>query len=159
MTRALGKGRNWSRKHGLAGTPTYDSWRSMHRRCRPDFNGCSAYFDRGITVCERWGTFENFVADMGVRPPGTSLDRIDNAGNYEPGNCRWATPGEQARNTKANRMIAFNGEVLCVTDWAAKLGISRSALSHRLKTGWPIEAALTLSSDRQNRAAVARKEG
>ena len=92
--------------HGLTRTPTYETWRSMLGRCL-NLNAPSArhYSGRGITVCERWRTFENFLADMGVRPYGRTLDRIDNDGNYEPGNCRWATPKEQRANQRPRSLV------------------------------------------------------
>jgi hypothetical protein len=86
---------------GAVRTPEFTSWSSMLMRCsNPHFAGWKDYGGRGIQVCDRWMQFENFLADMGQRPPGKSLDRINNDGNYEPSNCKWSTPKEQANNRR-----------------------------------------------------------
>lgn len=84
-------------------TSVYTRWADMKQRClNPNNHAYENYGGRGITVCDRWVTFENFYADMGDPPPGLSLDRFDNDGNYEPGNCRWATPEEQIANQRVS---------------------------------------------------------
>jgi len=125
----------------------YQCWRDMKRRCYdPQHKNYKGYGGRGITVCDRWlNSFDDFVFDMGLRPsPEYSIDRIDNSKGYYIENCRWATRSEQSRNTKYTKYIEHNGITLCITDWAAKIGISQSALTHRInKYGWGIEEALT----------------
>lgn len=95
-------GNQYGKTHGMRGTPTHNSWRSMKHRClNPKGRQYPDYGGRGITVCARWMKFENFLADMGERPGKEySLDRIDNDGNYEPSNCRWATRSEQQKNKR-----------------------------------------------------------
>lgn len=130
--------RNACLKHGMTYSPTWKSWSEMKARClNPSHKLYYYYGGRGIKVCTRWiESFENFLEDMGEKPSGTSLDRIDNNGNYEPNNCRWATDIQQARNKRNNIIITFNGETLCLAEWAEKLGIDYKILHHRYQRGW-----------------------
>lgn len=132
-------GHGWPKK-----SRTYLSWQEMKRRCRnPKAPWFELYGGRGISVCERWDKFENFLADMGERPDGRTLERIESNGNYEPGNCRWATPGEQNRNTSRNIWVDVDGERLCVRDWATRLGLSWASVRGRLRRGWDPVRAVT----------------
>lgn len=129
--------------HGRSDTRLYRLWMMMRDRCRNPKN--HAYLDyggRGIEVCERWHKFENFYADMGERPAGLTLDRINNDGNYEPGNCRWATRAQQGRNKRNNHIVTVNGESKCVSEWAAGLSAPRRLVSVRLSRGWSDERAV-----------------
>jgi hypothetical protein len=108
----------------------------MWQRCYNDkHHKFARYGGRGITVCDRWSSFLTFISDMGPRPIGTSIDRINNDGNYEPSNCRWATPKEQAQNTSKNVLISFNGEICCASEWERRLGIGRCTIINRAKKG------------------------
>jgi hypothetical protein len=130
--------------HGKHKTPAWMSWVSMITRCTyPKSNSYCRYGARGIKVCDRWLKFENFLADMGERPAGRTLDRIDNNGNYEPQNCRWASLAEQGANRRNVRTLSFNGETKTLSEWAKAKGMSRSALQRRLnKLGWSAEKTL-----------------
>lgn len=129
--------------HGKSSTRLYRVWQSMLQRCsNPNASRYAEYGGRGIKVCHRWQKFENFLADVGERPEGTSLDRINVNGDYEPGNVRWATIAEQARNKRANVMIEWGGRRMIQTDWAKELGIKDQTLIKRLKM-WPLEKAMT----------------
>ena len=103
------------------------------------------YGGAGVRMCQQWlDSFEEFLNDMGERPgPLHSIDRIDSAGNYEPGNCRWALQEVQNRNRKSNVYLSYKGESLVMADWAARIGISPGTLRARLHAGWPIERALS----------------
>lgn len=125
-------------------TGSYHSWRAMMTRCYyKSSHKYPSYGGRGISVCQRWHVYENFLADMGERPLNLTLDRRDNNGNYEPGNCRWATQIVQNRNRRDNRKIQFAGENISQTEWAERTGIPLGTIRHRLKKGWSIERALT----------------
>jgi hypothetical protein len=131
-------------------SPELNTWTNMIARCmnprRPDYR---FYGGRGIAVCQRWQvSFGAFLSDMGPRPAGASLDRIDNTRGYEPTNCRWATKHEQMQNTRATRLITFNGRSMGLTAWAREVGINKESLRTRLLRGWSIEAALTTGATR-----------
>jgi hypothetical protein len=116
--------------------PVFFVWNGMVQRCiNPNNKKWADYGGRGILVCERWRTFENFYADMGDRPDGMSLDRIDNDEGYSPGNVRWATATEQARNQRSNVMISFDGVTQTLRAWADQLGIHYSTLKGRHQRG------------------------
>jgi hypothetical protein len=127
-----------------AATPEYVVWASMLTRCtNPNSAAWRHYGGRGITVCTRWlQSFENFYADMGPRPDGMTLDRIDNNKGYSPENCAWVSRKAQSHNTRRNRYIEYDGKTLCLSDWARHLGIAQATLSSRLKNGWPLDRAL-----------------
>ena len=121
----------------------YNIWRGMLRRCYTKTNrDYRRYGLRGIAVCARWHNFDNFYEDMGDRPKGKMIDRIDNDGPYSPENCHWVTPRESAENRSATHKINFNGESLTTRRWAEKLGVSRRTLRARLKR-LPLEVALS----------------
>lgn len=122
-------------------------WRNIIRRCRdPKMQNFPRYGGAGIQVCDRWAdSFQAFVEDMGLRPsPQHSIDRINNEGHYEPGNCRWATASEQLRNRSDNHWITFRGRTLVLEDWAKETGIKVGTLWRRLMVqGWSEERSLT----------------
>lgn len=132
-------------KHGGSYSPTYVSWSSMLKRCtNPNFDSYPRYGGRGITVCDRWRDYANFLADMGERPEGHSLDRYpNNTGNYEPGNVRWATPREQQRNRSDNVLITHGGLTLGLHEWSERTKIDARTIYGRLKADWPVAEALT----------------
>jgi hypothetical protein len=133
--------------HGDSDSRTHRIWRAMKTRCsNPRASNYAIYGGRGITVCQAWcDSYEQFLTDMGKCPDGCSIDRIDNSGNYEPGNCRWATRAEQNRNRRDNVMLTFSGKTMCLTDWASHLGMLERTLRNRIKHyGWSTEEALTV---------------
>jgi len=118
----------------------------MVQRCtNPNYDQFRDYGGRGIQVCERWRTsFEAFLEDMGERPAGTTLDRENGDGHYEPSNCRWATNRTQSRNKRSTRLWAYQGRTQCVSDWAKELGLAMHSLTQRVdRLGWSIERALS----------------
>jgi len=135
-----------NKKHGMFGTKEYSSYHRMKDRCFDKKNkDYKNYGARGITICDRWlNSFENFYADMGNKPtPKHSIDRIDNDGNYEPSNCRWASNIQQARNKRNNRKITINGVTKIISEWADVYGINGSTIRQRINLGWSEVDAVT----------------
>lgn len=131
-----------ARKHGMCFTPTWHSWNSMVQRCTlPSYTGYERYGGAGITVCDRWLEFAAFRADMGDRPAGTTIDRIDNSKGYAPGNCRWATPSQQSRNRSISKLVEYQGRVQCVAEWCEELGLPLGRTYRRLSAGYTTERA------------------
>jgi len=131
---------------GFKHTPTYTSWLGMNARCyQPTHASYHLYGAQGVTVCDAWRvSFETFLRDMGERPSGHSLDRYPNyRGNYEPGNCRWATPSQQLNNTAVNVRLTFRGETHTMREWEQLLGFPFGCIKQRIAANWPVERALT----------------
>lgn len=139
-----------------AKSPEFRSWCAMRARCtNPKNDRYARYGGRGVRVCQRWlDSFEAFLADVGPRPsPRHTLDRKNGDGDYEPGNCRWATSEEQAANRSNNRVIAWRGEQRTLAEWARHLGMTASRLQSRLARGWPLELAFDATAGRRERLA------
>jgi len=140
-------GKNWK-------SHFYIKYSSMLQRCTPNYKRHKDYFDKGITVCKRWQEFKNFKHDMYEKylihydkhgKQNTQLDRIDNNKGYSHRNCRWATIEQQMNNTSQNKFLTHGGCTMTVTQWARKKGINNATLRSRIKRGWSVQAALTLS--------------
>ena len=131
-------------RRGGGCTPTYYARVDMRRRCNnPRHPAFKWYGARGIAVCERWESFENFLSDMGEKPKNTSLDRKDNDGGYSPGNCRWGTLQQQNSNRRSVRLITCGGRTLTVRAWSRETGLPPSTILWRLDHGWRAESILT----------------
>jgi hypothetical protein len=139
------------RTHGLSGTREYKSYVAMWARTRGE-GGHQKYVEKKITVCDRWKSFENFLEDMGPRPQGMSLDRIDNDKGYSPENCRWATHIQQMNNRSVNVTGVVLGEVLTITEAARKYGKHISGVRHRIRKGWSLEDAVLLPMKSRNKS-------
>ncbi len=139
-----------NRKHGhtsrqVGATTEYSAWKAMRQRCENPNNHCwKDYGGRGITVCERWRKFSNFIEDMGRKPSkNLSLERKENNVGYSKSNCIWASRGVQNRNKRNNRILTFNGKSQTMKDWANEYGLLFNTLYFRVLRGWPMEKALT----------------
>lgn len=152
-------------RHGHAAggrtSPTYRAWHSMINRCtNPRMRNYCDYGGRGVSVCARWRDFAAFLADMGERPAGLTLDRRDNDGDYEPGNCRWATTGEQARNKRSNTWWTVGGERRVLADWLSdhRCTVCPNAVLRRMRAGWSLDRALfTPAIPRAERGRMSRR--
>jgi len=133
--------------HGMCYSTTYNSWSGMFQRCyNPKAAGWRNYGGRGIAVCPRWRTFAAFLEDMGARPPGHTLDRIDGSKGYSKSNCRWATPREQQANTSRTLLLEHQGRTQPLNEWARELGMPACTISARLRRGMTVKDALIPSA-------------
>lgn len=146
--------------HGLSRTPTYRTWVAMRQRCYdPNHPAYPRYGGRGICVCERWlDSILAFVEDMGERPSGLTLERIDNEGDYSPQNCKWATAKEQANNTRKTRRVSVGGETKLASDVAEENGMTPNKIGHRIKNGWTLEEAVGIDEHYDPRAVTINGE-
>lgn len=132
----------WPMKHGMSRTATYNAWVLMKHRCKPHSKDAPNYAGRGITYAPEWESFDAFLCDMGARPPGTSIDRIDNNKGYSKENCRWATPQQQAENRRGVHRIQWRGRTMTLAALAKESGVKVKTLEYRLRTGMPLEQAI-----------------
>lgn len=132
------------RTHGMTKTRTFKSWDSMKQRClNPNAPDYDRYGGRGITICRRWlEKFDNFLSDMGERPEGKTLDRIDPDGNYEPENTRWATISEQQFNRRSNLKLEYQGQIRKIVDLSNESGVPLKILRWRIENGWDVARAV-----------------
>lgn len=135
-----------STTHGLSGTREHRAWLDMKRRCNnPKRSDYRWYGGRGITVCAEWEhSFENFLSALGPCPAGLTLDRIESSIGYQPGNCRWATPQQQANNRRTNRLLTLGNETHTMAEWSRRTGLTMPTIQLRVgRRGWSVERALT----------------
>lgn len=130
-------------KHGMAGTPTYKSWHAMIQRCEGK-GGHESYPERSISICKEWNDFNVFFSDMGIRPKGKTLDRIDNTKGYSKENCRWATSLEQMNNRSNTVFVVVNNEKLSLNDACRKYNVGISCARHRLNRGMSHQDTFTM---------------
>lgn len=124
-------------RHGLSGTATYRSWNAMLQRCHnPNSYKFPTYGGAGVKVCDAWQSFDHFLKDMGLRPDGMTLDRIDGQKGYEPGNCRWATISQQQNNQKRTIRVKYFDREYTLSELSSTLGLSKNTLLYRIKIGW-----------------------
>lgn len=154
-----------NQRHGMKGTKVYRTWVGMMTRCRNERDhSFASYGGRGIDICERWTDFSAFLADMGEPPSEDhSIEREDNEKGYEPGNCRWATPTEQARNRRSTLHVTVSDETRSAAEWDELRGFVLGTVGRRIRAGWSHEAAVNtavnklLARPRQKQEAIKRK--
>lgn len=141
-------------KDGRSKHPLYGAWKQMISRCEnPKTNFYDRYGGRGISVCEEWHDFWEFVAwsdSVGGRPDGYSIDRINNDGNYEPSNCKWSDQSTQTRNTSRNIIVEYNGVSKPLIDWSIETGINHQTLANRYNRGWSAKRIIETSVTHNN---------
>lgn len=142
--------------------PRWQQWSNMMQRCgNPRHRDYHSYGGRGITVCERWSGedgFENFLLDMGERPPSSSLDRINNNEGYSPQNCRWASRQEQQNNMRSNHWIEHDGERHTLAQWARIKGVNYTAFSHLIRCGASVDKAAAIAATRAYKMHLSLRE-
>lgn len=151
------RGHLHNRRHGMTSSAAYSVWRHMRARCEDRAHkSYSRYGARGIAVCDRWEKFENFLSDMGMPPPGMSIERIDNDGDYCKENCRWATPSEQANNTSNTRRFTIDGVTRTATEWSKSpvCKVRYDTFMARVRDGWDPSDALTIAARKKSPARV-----
>ena len=137
--------RNVYLSHGMSRTSEHNIWLGITQRCCNPLNKLWEWYGgRGISMCERWRKFENFYADMGPRPVGMSVERVDNEKGYSPENCKWASRHDQTRNKRNNIIVQYEEQSMCLKDFAVKIGIKYHILYYRMAIkGWTLEKAIT----------------
>lgn len=151
MTRSCGcynaeAARARATRHGMARSSEHNIWKTMISRCgNPNNKSYHRYGGRGIAVCDRWKIYENFYADMGPRPRGRTIERINNDVGYCPDNCRWASSVDQGNNKTNNRWITVGDETLTAAQWARRVGIRSGTIRARLDKGWSPDRAVGVS--------------
>lgn len=131
-------------KHQGCSDSAYQTWQGMKTRClNPNTASYKNYGGRGITIDAKWMDYSGFLEDMGERPDGHTLERLDNSKGYSKDNCKWASTKEQARNTRQNVNLTHNGKTMCMMDWSKELNIPYPTIQDRVRRGWSVDKVLT----------------
>lgn len=140
-------------KHGMEGTPTYRAWSEMKRRCHAPKTrkAYKRYRGRGISYDLAWEDFRSFFADMGMKPEGYTLERVNNDEGYSKANCKWATYKEQQNNRSTNHLVTLGDKTQTIQQWCDEAGLADSTVHNRIRRGWPMDKALTVRPDKRNR--------